>query len=209
MKLIPTLTDAQIKRFWSKVDQRGDDDCWEWTGCLQSQGYGHPGFDDKTYLAHRVAYFLMTGQQPGHIFVCHHCDNPPCCNPKHLFLGNHADNSADMVAKGRQNKAHGTDASRAILTEVDVLKIRHSRETHKALAEKYGVSMRAIGSVLSGENWKHIGGPRQRRHLIEMEVRAIRRASASGKTGRAIANELGVSEGTISMIINRRIWKHV
>jgi hypothetical protein len=79
-----------------------DTGCWEYTGAMDSGGYGSIGIttgqSDRT---HRVSWRLHYGEIPAGMFVCHTCDNRPCCRPDHLFLGTVQDNNADRDAKGR------------------------------------------------------------------------------------------------------------
>jgi hypothetical protein len=75
--------------------------CLEWTGGTDKDGYGRIYANGKHVLVHRLAWKLTHGPIPQGLEVCHHCDNPPCCDAeKCLFLGTHADNMADMKAKG-------------------------------------------------------------------------------------------------------------
>ena len=89
-------------RFWSHVE-RGPD-CWEWTARRDKDDYGQFAISKgKSAVAHRVAYSLSVGDIPDGMFVCHTCDNPPCCNPEHLWIGTNQDNMDDMVRKNRAN----------------------------------------------------------------------------------------------------------
>mgnify|MGYP003589933023 CR=1 FL=1 len=90
-------------RFWTKVDKQGPNDCWNWKAST-SNGYGRiwqGGRGGGWILAHRFAYEYANGAFDSKLLVCHHCDNPRCCNPNHMFLGTWADNTHDMILKGR------------------------------------------------------------------------------------------------------------
>lgn len=89
-------------RLDSRLDKTGGDDaCWPFIGCRNEQGYGKIRINGRSMRAHRVAWELSYGKLESDLFVCHKCDNPPCCNPSHLFIGTPQDNASDMVKKGR------------------------------------------------------------------------------------------------------------
>jgi HNH endonuclease len=90
------------ERFWEKVEKT--DDCWLWLGNLNGNGYGYTKLEApsrRNELAHRISWTLHFGPIPEGLFVCHHCDTPPCVRPDHLFLGTHSDNMKDMWRKDR------------------------------------------------------------------------------------------------------------
>lgn len=148
------------ERFWSKVDRRGPDECWEWQAYRDQSGYGRFTPTDRNQQpAHRVAWELTHGPIPDGMFVCHHCDNPPCCNPTHLFLGAPVDNTHDMIAKDRSAIAAGEASQFAKLTESDVREIRRrsaSGESYPALARAFNVHRETIGLIVRRETWKHV-----------------------------------------------------
>ncbi len=61
--------------------------CWNWTGRRNSEGYGLFELNGEDLLAHRIAYFIATDEQPGDREVIQTCNNHGCCNPAHLRLG--------------------------------------------------------------------------------------------------------------------------
>ena len=153
------MKDKDIKRFWSKVDVRGESDCWEWTAA-KNGGYGVFSLKGKTEVAHRISAELAGLEAEG-LCVCHHCDNPACVNPAHLFVGSHLDNMRDKMQKGRQKpgRNHGEANARHKLSEDQVLEIRElgkSGWSRIALAERFVVSSWTISQIINRKIWKHI-----------------------------------------------------
>lgn len=92
------------------VTSRG---CWEWNHGRTSYGYGLGVLNGRRVMAHRMIWYLKDGVYPSpNDFICHRCDNPPCCNPDHLFIGTQTDNMRDCVDKGRHTQHEATHCQR-------------------------------------------------------------------------------------------------
>lgn len=149
------INNITIDRFWGKVDIQGRNDCWEWIGAKQSNGYGNFSFNSCYILAHRFCWLIYFGKIPDGLFVLHHCDNRRCLNPKHLFLGTQKDNLKDMDLKGR--RCRGEKHHNSKLSENQIYEIRKKyipwKYTQKKLSEEYGVSHKAISLIVNRKRW--------------------------------------------------------
>lgn len=129
------------ERFWSKVDIRGEDECWPWLASVGASGYGKFGVEGRSARAHRVAYELVKGPL-GDLFACHRCDIPACCNPKHLFAGTHLENMRDMSIKKRRAVGNLLSSEAALIIRVNV--------PQYYLAQLFEVSPQTISDIKQG-----------------------------------------------------------
>lgn len=144
-------------RFWSRVSVGEPEECWGWLGTLNHNGYGLFGAAGTQVLAHRFAYDLASGDQPGVRCVLHRCDNPPCVNPDHLFLGTRADNMRDMRHKNRGAKGSRTGGAKLTEPAVAAARERWSRgELQADLAAEFGVTQGTMSVALNGRTWRHV-----------------------------------------------------
>ena len=137
------------ERFWSKVDKSGGpDDCWEWIAARSHDGYGQFFIRGSMLHSSHVAWELAYGPVPRRREVCHHCDNPACCNPAHLFLGMHIDNIQDATWKGRMAKK---------LSRIQANQIRFLHWigfSQQEIAEVAGVCQTNVSHVVNRHIWK-------------------------------------------------------
>jgi len=144
--------------FWHRVNKGAPDECWEWRGKRDKNGYGQVGWKGRSTRAHRVALSLVDGGWDNPLGVLHECDNPPCCNPSHLWRGSNNDNMRDKMEKNRQSRkgARGERSGSAKLTSEQVREIRSSPLSGAALARQYGVARNYIFAIKNRLTWRHI-----------------------------------------------------
>lgn len=150
---------SKEKRFWAKVKKAKGNKCWSWLGA-KTRGYGcmrtgaAPG---KSEYAHRISYEINIGPIPKGHHVCHHCDNPECCNPKHLFTGTDADNHADMLKKGRE--LSGEKHPNSKLKEKDILKMRQLYGKGINCAEigrRFNINRNYAWQICNKQKWRRL-----------------------------------------------------
>lgn len=148
-------------RFWKYVNKT--EGCWIWNGPCTYARYGTLRIHGTHVAAHRFSWELHNGPIQNGLYVCHHCDNPPCVNPDHLFLGTNKDNVDDMWNKGRGvmcPPSIGVNNVNAKLTDADIPIIRDLLSDHSitqnSIAELFHVTRKAIWQIRNGKTWTHV-----------------------------------------------------
>lgn len=161
------LVSGDEQRFWSCVGKHDDKtQCWSWKGSFRESGYGAFCIrqDNKDYhmAASRYSYMLHHPNETltPDVFICHTCDNPPCCNPDHLYAGTTQDNTKDRDQRGRKASTKGELNAMAVINsdqakEIKLL-LREGKILQSQIAKLLGVSNSIVGGIARGKTWKHI-----------------------------------------------------
>lgn len=144
-----------IAMFWSFVEVKGLDDCWEWKGEVQ-RGYGRfslrvDGFQYR--YPNMLVWKITNGEIPDKERVLNTCGNKLCCNPNHLFVG-----------RGQKYKLTNS--------QVDEVAERWA-EKSKDLAVEYGVDENLIRRIWSDRGVKPIAHGNGKRHSSETKFQVI------------------------------------
>lgn len=179
--------------------------CWNWRQNPNISGYGQFWINElqRCVGAHRVAWALATNEDLPSGFICHHCDNTICCNPKHLFKGSNKKNADDALDKGRL--ATGDRQGLRLHPERRAFGQRNGAYTHpetRARGERHG-------SKTKPERLKR-GEAHHGSKLTSDDVRWIRWVGRDKRyTQQKLANIFSVSVSTINSIVLCRTWSHV
>jgi len=152
------VTDKEVERFWAKVNVAGPEECWEWTGCVRTDGYGRSRAGGEQRGAHRVSWVIANGRIPRGESVLHKCNNRACVNPSHLCT--HKESTKDTISKGHSILVRGNLNPSAKLTDSKVAEMRERYNaggvTLKALSSEYGVGVTATWKVINRVSWSHV-----------------------------------------------------
>lgn len=169
-----------LNRIFSRCRRNQETGCLEWQGAIGNGGYGNIGFRGKSWNVHRLVWSLVNGLAEADAVVMHGCDNRRCCEPSHLFLGSQRDNMQDASGKGRTKSGPKLHP--------ECVQSGEQHWTHR-MPDRTLKGERNGAAKLTGE-----------------DVRKIREMKSSGILQRRIAEQFGISESVVSLIVRGKAW---
>ena len=130
-------------RFWSKVDHRGDNRCWNWLGSKNNAGYGTFWFYGDKRGVHRIVYELTIGKIPQGKDIHHKCENRLCVNPHYLQAVTRKEHLVDLspnnptYKESRQTHCKHGHEFNYTNTYIDKKGIRHCKICNSHRSQKY------------------------------------------------------------------------
>ncbi len=219
----PSCDKNLIWRFFSKVNIKGEDECWEWLNCTNSGKYGLFNYQNKPCLSHRISYIIYHESILNNMDVLHRCDNTFCVNPNHLFLGTQIDNMIDRTNKNRGYIPSGEKNKWAKYTWKEIKEIRKDSINGMSAYEicgKYKIPLTTVYYITNNKSWidnNYIpfrvysgcnkGETNPNSKLTQKNVNDIREKYNNGRKIISLAKEYNVHRMTISDIVHFKVWK--
>lgn len=154
-------------RFFLLVDQSGDG-CWPWLGPRHSSGAGRylwkakDGGNDRYVTAHRVAYYLSTGELPA--YLRNLCGNLSCCRPSHWWT------KPTEGWKRKPMKATRGRVRHLPASDIERIRLLASLGSDEAeIGAQFGLTKRQVADITLGKVRPEVGG-----HIRRSRHRGIR-----------------------------------
>lgn len=149
---------GEVTQFYNEVVRSYDgDECLIWPYGKDRRGYAQTNLKDKRGYVSRLVCEEEYGPPPSPEHqAAHSCGNGHlgCVAKRHLRWATPVENSADKLLHGTHQ--FGERNAQAKLSAQDVLEIRQSSETGRALAKRFGVQPSCVSRIRTGKRWPQI-----------------------------------------------------
>lgn len=123
-------------------------------------GYAYVSLDRKTRLVHRVLCAAFHGPPPTPKHEAAHNNGKRSDNrPENVRWATRVENCADIKIHGTENPPRGEMQGGSVLTEEQVkaaLRRTLAGESHRSVAESFGVARTTISAISGNKTWKHV-----------------------------------------------------
>jgi hypothetical protein len=149
------LSDKDKKRFWFKVDIKGQEECWNWLGSTNGGRYGKFKCNGVWYRSNRVALVISSGKDiPNNLWALHKCDNSFCVNPNHLYIGTPSNNNLDRENRNRAPNAGRPKGISDLIISI-VRDLANEGYTQNDISRKLLMSQQRVSYILNIERYRN------------------------------------------------------
>jgi hypothetical protein len=143
-------------RFFLLVD-RSSQGCWPWLGPRHSSGHGRylwkakDGGNDRYVFAHRISYFLSTGELPS--YTRNLCGDHSCCKPSHWWT------KPTGPWKRKARKATRGIVRRLPASDIERIRLLDSLGSDEdEIGQQFGLTKRQVREIAMGRVRPEAGG---------------------------------------------------